>query len=184
MLNLVRIPWYRRLKDQSIYINETFKGYHCMILHLNQQYINNKCASTYSETTFFKSNAIKAIQTDGLVQDCSNSIANALGLLQSCTKPSKQLFSLPVECKSTSHDKISHKCICYTRFVGEWACGLHDVFPHDTASGLVQVRGTSCVVCNNLLFFHSFNNLTHCGPVTPYGDIELGQHWPRQWLVA
>ena len=25
---------------------------------------------------------------DGLVQDCSNSIANALELLQSCTKPS------------------------------------------------------------------------------------------------
>ena len=24
--------------------------------------------------------------------------------------------------------------------------------------------------------------LTHCGPVTPYGDI--GQHWLRQWLVA
>ena len=28
-------------------------------------------------------------QSDGLVQDCSNSIANALELLQSCTKPSK-----------------------------------------------------------------------------------------------
>ena len=26
--------------------------------------------------------------TDGLVQDCSNSIANAMELLQSCTKPS------------------------------------------------------------------------------------------------
>ena len=26
---------------------------------------------------------------DGLVQDCSNSIANALELLQSCTKPSR-----------------------------------------------------------------------------------------------
>ena len=26
-------------------------------------------------------------QFDGLVQDCSNSIANALELLQSCTKP-------------------------------------------------------------------------------------------------
>ena len=28
-------------------------------------------------------------QIDGLVQDCSNGIANALELLQSCTKPSK-----------------------------------------------------------------------------------------------
>ena len=22
-------------------------------------------------------------------------------------------------------------------------------------------------------------NLTHCGLVTPYGDIDLGQHWLR-----
>ena len=29
------------------------------------------------------------VQIDGLVQDCRNSIANALELLQSCTKPSK-----------------------------------------------------------------------------------------------
>ena len=29
---------------------------------------------------------------DGLVQDCSNSIANALELLQSCTKPSNYIF--------------------------------------------------------------------------------------------
>ena len=26
--------------------------------------------------------------------------------------------------------------------------------------------------------------LTHCGPVTSYGNIDLGQHWLRQWLVA
>ena len=32
-------------------------------------------------------------QIDGLLQDCSNSIANALELLQSCTKPSKCLLN-------------------------------------------------------------------------------------------
>ena len=26
--------------------------------------------------------------------------------------------------------------------------------------------------------------LTHYGLVTPYGDRDLGQHWPRKWLVA
>ena len=26
--------------------------------------------------------------------------------------------------------------------------------------------------------------ITHSGLVTPYGDIDLGQHWLRQWLVA
>ena len=33
---------------------------------------------------------------DGLVHDCSNSIANALDLLQSCTKPS--LYLVRVAC--------------------------------------------------------------------------------------
>ena len=33
--------------------------------------------------------------------------------------------------------------------------------------------------------FHlSLNVLTHCGLVTPYGNMELGQHWLRYWLVA
>ena len=27
-------------------------------------------------------------------------------------------------------------------------------------------------------------SLTHCGLVMPYGDIDLGQHWLRWWLVA
>ena len=40
-------------------------------------------------------NAMELLQTctepDGLVQDCSNAIANALELLQSCTEPSKYL---------------------------------------------------------------------------------------------
>ena len=26
--------------------------------------------------------------------------------------------------------------------------------------------------------------LTHCGLVTPFGDIYVGQHWPWQWLDA
>ena len=26
--------------------------------------------------------------------------------------------------------------------------------------------------------------LTHWGLVTPFGDIDLGQHWLMQWLVA
>ena len=33
---------------------------------------------------------------------------------------------------------------------------------------------------------HYVTILTHCGLMSmmPYGDIELGQHWLRQWLVA
>ena len=35
-------------------------------------------------------------EIDGLVQDCSNSIANTLELLQSCIKPSKWLGHKPI----------------------------------------------------------------------------------------
>ena len=34
------------------------------------------------------------VKIDGLVQDCSNSIANALELLQSCTEPWKCLYMM------------------------------------------------------------------------------------------
>ena len=35
-------------------------------------------------------NYLRNQQTDGFVQDCSNSIANRPELLQSCTEPSKK----------------------------------------------------------------------------------------------
>ena len=42
---------------------------------------------------------------DGLVQDCNISIANALGILQSCTNPSTEQFALKhlmaVECENS-----------------------------------------------------------------------------------
>ena len=34
----------------SVHINPTFKGYHCMILHQNQDYVRRECASTHSDT--------------------------------------------------------------------------------------------------------------------------------------
>ena len=34
------------------------------------------------------------VQLEGLVQDCSSSIPNALGLLQSCTKPSTDTYDI------------------------------------------------------------------------------------------
>ena len=33
-------------------------------------------------------------------------------------------------------------------------------------------------------FSLGFNVLTDCGFVTPYGYIDLSQHWFREWLVA
>ena len=44
MLKLVEISWYRRLNDQRVHINETFKGCHGMTLHRSKG-INRRCAS-------------------------------------------------------------------------------------------------------------------------------------------
>ena len=41
---------------------------------------------------YFQQHSKSRLNTDGLVQDCSNSIANALELLQSCIKPSILAF--------------------------------------------------------------------------------------------
>ena len=50
---------------------------------------------------------ISDFDIDGLVQDCSNSIANSLELLHSCTKPSI-LWSLSIESvKTTSMENVS-----------------------------------------------------------------------------
>ena len=37
MLNLVRISWYQMLRDQSVQINETCKGYDRITFHQKQQ---------------------------------------------------------------------------------------------------------------------------------------------------
>ena len=60
----------------------------------------------YSCFTFF----VPTYNNDGLVQDCSNSIANVLELMQSCTKP---LASFPVcnEDMVILHWTISFVCI-------------------------------------------------------------------------
>ena len=41
----------------------------------------------YISNHVYKNTKYPHVNIDGLVQDCSNSIANALELLQSCTKP-------------------------------------------------------------------------------------------------
>ena len=57
---------------------------------------------------------MKLKHINGLVQDCSNSIANALELLQSCTKPSiYRLYHSPVH---THHPKKSTHGLCFVVF--------------------------------------------------------------------
>ena len=42
----------------------------------------------------------------------------------------------------------------------------------------------TCWWSNTIWCHKGHNGLTHCGPVTPYGGINLGQHCLKQWLVA
>ena len=56
------------------------------ICQIGTWYLMNKCCFDQSENQK-KIDMKKKLYIDGLVQDCSNSIANALEFLQSCTKP-------------------------------------------------------------------------------------------------
>ena len=75
----------------------------------------------------FLRNVLRNSPIDGLVQDCSNSIANALELLQSCTKPSICYYSwsashylihtLVTKCYSEAeaiHQEPHHVCPIHT----------------------------------------------------------------------
>ena len=70
------------------------------------------------------------INTDGWVQDCSNSSALAMELLQFCTKPSIQwLLSDTQHC--SVYEKMCHLCLCWNYVFGHYCClnlkcnGLH-----------------------------------------------------------
>ena len=54
----------------------------------NTCHINAKKYTTWKLTQITPGKILLHVRIDGLVQDCSNSIADALELLQSCTKPS------------------------------------------------------------------------------------------------
>ena len=94
-------------------------------------WVNSLCVKSFGRHVFMN------MHFDGLVQDCSNSSALAVGLLQSCTKPSIYTF--------------------YTR-PWHWNC--------------TGWRYTPSSMTSNIL-----NSLSS-------GDMELGQHWLRWWLVA
>ena len=59
-----------------------------------KSFIIVKCNST----SLIAEEMLTEIYINGLVQDCSNSIVNALELLQYCTKPSIYHFKLSVLC--------------------------------------------------------------------------------------
>ena len=60
---------------------------------------------------------------DGLVQNCSNPIANALGLLQSCTKPS-----------------IS----CWITLLGDETVKSQALYPNQFTPGIRTIRVVEC----------------------------------------
>ena len=64
--------------------------------------------------------------------------------------------------------------------------GLHCIRTRQSYNCLIFTMGIPCNsrwslywnrALNALFFF--FIQLTHCGLLTPYGDMELGQHWLR-----
>ena len=82
-------------QPQSVKIYEKFTMFLCLWQYL----------SVVLMLTFFLTYNI-----DGLVQDCSNSIANTLELLQSCTKPSICLWCM----RPCAYNKATKACMTDT----------------------------------------------------------------------
>ena len=64
-----------------------------------------------------------------------------------------------------------------------WKCCLHNV-SHFVEASMCEPRVQQLMImlslCNDYFADEpSTNGLTHCGPVTPYGDMDLSQHWLR-----
>ena len=101
----------------------------------------------------------------GLLQDCSNSIVNALELLPSCTKPSRCTSIIPKQCVWGVNSEIklvlylgsfTLKCEIQNWILGKihWIFTLvlanvwYQLFPGKLMRGfLLRYKGTSCSKC-------------------------------------
>ena len=158
MLKLLRRSWFRWLNDQSVHINEIFKGSNGMTFYQREHCINRRGPSTYSEKVSLLNKLSKSNITNVSICQCSIQILSML---------TKRLY------KSVSAI-LTYIYILYLFFfswggggggggeaVGINACGLDDVFPPDSLCFVLSrmLVGASFVVCNNLLFLHYFNKL-------------------------
>ena len=127
------------------------------------------------------------LQIDSLVQDCSNSSANALQLLQSCTKPSKWIIRLPQylwsnlqQYKSVHPQRIviinknGNMCISYEIF---YSC-FKAYFVLDSFSGLV-CRET-CMLCE--IFSDCFRAYFSVASCLALVCCETHAVWDILWL--
>ena len=53
-----------------------------------------------------------------------------------------------------------------------------------TNKGIIHNYNKSCSYSNNICVVSNRIAVIHCGQVMPYSNIDRGQHWLRQWLVA
>ena len=71
-----------------------FDNKECCLLRITINFLMAKANNVWIVCFKMNINSVQCYHINGLVQDCSNSIANTLELLQSCTKPSTWWFSL------------------------------------------------------------------------------------------
>ena len=55
---------------------------------------------------------------------------------------------------------------------------------NDQLSNNRVASNSRTLIATNTCHVSNVLPLTHCGIVTPYGYLNLGQHWLRQWLIA
>ena len=111
----------------------------------------------YGRYGTINSSELQQAHIDGLVQDCSNSIANALELLQSCAKPS--IYFAP------AHHNILHSTSTRNRGVTIRLATIRYISrytTHDMVHDTIQ----------NQLIYYQWKILKHCGMCHQYCYIK------------
>ena len=89
-----------------------------------------------------------------------------------------------------SHKRFSLPEYHRESFYGQSCVFLEAIVPWRWLATIIKQHGHAAeywdvVLVNKEMFDQSRTGiLTHCGPVMPYGNINLGQYWLRQWLVS
>ena len=143
-------------------------------------------------------------QIDGLEQDCSNSSALAMALLQSCTKPSKYSCRLFHFLERPSHGEMSHKWCFGRRRVADtcfWSCSGYTISVSSFAGTyrlrpeclrtLPLRRHDYCAECiilritySTRLMFPLGSSVNNLQLYTPVIIFTVGQWFISSWIVV
>ena len=149
---------------------------------MRRQIIANFLFANLNTSWSTKQNLTAMRANEYLKKNCLNLCLSSLCQLQSC-QVTLDISRSPMDFQWTPFSPLTGRQLFHV------FSGIMGVIFHRLIDGLVQERHNSSALTMELCL--SFTNpsicaaeknnafLTNCGLVTPYGDMDLGQHWLR-----